>query len=105
MTHEEYLARVETFTDSPDDTAEVLTHADSCGTCRRGERAVEKALARVEPKSRSVTEEVARWFAAAAVLVLVVLGFHKQAREAGRTAPPATVARYLVVGDATGVVA
>jgi bacterioferritin-associated ferredoxin len=105
MTHQEYLARVETFADSPDDIAEVLTHAGSCGTCRKEERAVEKALARMEPESRSVMEQVARWSAAAAVLVLVVLGFQNRAREPGRPAPPPGSARYLVVGDATGVVA
>ena len=105
MTHEEYLARVETFTDSADDAAAVLAHAGSCTLCRRDERAADRALARLEPDKRSLTEEVARWFAAAAILVLVVLGFHKPAREPAWTAPPPTSARYLVVGDATGVVA
>ena len=105
MTHEEYLARVETFTDSSDDAAAVLLHAGSCGLCRKDERASNRALARLEPDRRSVTEEVARWSAAAAVLVLVVLGFQKPAREPGRTAPPPAPARYLIVGDASGVVA
>jgi hypothetical protein len=105
MTHEEYLARVETFTDSADDAAAVLAHAGSCALCRRDERATDRALSRLEPDKRSPTEEVARWSAAAAVLVLVVLGFHKQAREPGRTTPAPGAARYLVVGDASGVVA
>lgn len=105
MTHEEFLARVETFTDSPEDIANVLAHAGSCGTCRGEELAVEKALARAEPESRSVIEEVALWSAAAAVLLLVVLGFHRQAPEPGRTTPSSKAVRYLVVGDATGVVA
>ncbi len=105
MTHEEYLARVETFTDSADDAAAVLAHAGSCALCRRDERAADRALARLEPDKRSLTEEVARWSAAAAVLVLVILGFHKAAREPGRTTPAPGAARYLVVGDASGVVA
>jgi hypothetical protein len=105
MTHEEYLARVETFTDSADDAAAVLAHAGSCALCRRDKRAADRALARLEPDKRSLTEEVARWSAAAAVLVLVILGFHREAREAGRTTPAPKAARYLVVGDASGVVA
>lgn len=105
MTHEEYLARVETFTDSADDTGAVLAHASSCALCRRDERAVDRALARLEPGRRSLTEEVARWSAAAAVLVLVILGFHKAPREPGRITPAPGAARYLVVGDASGVVA
>jgi hypothetical protein len=105
MTHEEYLARLETFTDSFEDAAAVLAHAGSCTLCRRDERAANRALARLEPDKRSLSEAVARWSAAEAVLVLVVLGFQKQAREPGPTIPPPTLARYLVVGDATGVVA
>jgi hypothetical protein len=105
MTHEEYLVRVETFTDSADDAAAVLAHAGSCALCRRDERAANRVLARLEPDKRSLTEEVARWSAAAAVLVLVILGFHKAAREPGRTTPAPGAARYLVVGDASGVVA
>jgi hypothetical protein len=105
MTHEDYLAKVETFTDSADDTAAVLAHAGSCAMCRREARAADRALARLEPDRRSLTEEIARWFAAAAVLVLVVLGFQKPAPEPRRTVPPPAPARYLVVGDATRVVA
>jgi hypothetical protein len=105
MTHEEYLARLETFTDSAEDAAAVLAHAGSCALCRKDERAADRALARLEPGTRSLTEEVARWSAAAAVLVLVVLGFQKPAPEPGRTVPPPAPARYLVVGDASGVVA
>ena len=105
MTHEEYLARLETFTDSADDTAAVLSHAGSCALCRKDGRAADRALARLEPDRRSLTEEVARWSAAAAVLILVVLGFQKPAHEPGRTVPPQAPARYLVVGDASGVVA
>ncbi|GEM_PF-5451716 len=105
MTHEEYLARVETFTDSAGDAAAVLAHAGSCALCRRDERAADRALTQLEPGRRSLTEEVARWSAAAAVLILVILGFHREAREPWRTAPAPAAARYLVVGDASGVVA
>ena len=105
MTHEEYLARLETFTDSTEDAGAVLAHAGSCALCRRDWREADRALARLEPGRRALTEEVARWSAAAAVLVLVVLGFQGPAREPGRTAPPPAVARYLIVGDASGVVA
>jgi hypothetical protein len=105
MTHEEYLTRLETLTDSSEDAAAVLLHAGSCALCRRDARAADRALARLEPGRRSPIEEVARWSAAAAVLVLVVLGFQKPVREPGRTISPPTSARYLIVGDARGVVA
>src|SRR5258708_34039813 len=87
MTHEEYLAKVETFTDSADDTAAVLAHAGSCALCRKDERAADRALARLEPDKRSLTEEVARWSAAAAGLVLVSLGFQKRSPPPGRAGP------------------
>jgi hypothetical protein len=35
----------------------------------------------------------------------VVLGFRKEAPAAARAVPPPAAARYVVVGDATGVVA
>jgi hypothetical protein len=105
MTHDEYLSRVESFTDSPEDVAAVLAHAGSCAACRREERVVEKSLARLDPKRRSLTEEIAHWSAAAAVLALVVLGFQKEAREAGGSPRSGSAARYVVVGDASGVVA
>jgi len=105
MTHEEYLARVETFTDSAGDAAAVLAHAGSCALCRRDERAADRALARLEPERKSFTEEIARWSAAGAILALVVLGIQREAPERGgsrRSRPPA---RYVIVGDASGVVA
>jgi hypothetical protein len=105
MTHDEYLTRLETFTDLGEDAAAVLEHAGICALCRRDARAADQALARLEPGGRSPIEEVARWSAAAAVLVLVVLGFQKPVREPGRTVPASAPARYLVVGDASGVVA
>ena len=105
MTHDEYVSRIEAFTDSPEDAALVLSHARSCATCAREERLAEKALARLDRKRSSVTEEVARWSAAAAVVTLVVLGFQKEARDAGGSTRSAPAARYVIVGDASGVVA
>jgi hypothetical protein len=105
MTHEEYLARVETFTDSAGDTAAVLAHAGSCALCRRDERAADRALARLEPGRKSFTEEIARWSAVAAILVLVVLGIHREAPERGGSHRSRPAARYVIVGDASGVVA
>ncbi len=66
---------------------------------------VEQALARLEPKRASRMEEIARWSAAAAILALVVFGIHKEAREPGGPSRSDTEARYVVVGDASGVVA
>jgi hypothetical protein len=105
MTHEEYLSRVETFTDSADDAAAVLAHAGSCDFCRRDERAADRALALLEPGKKSVTEEIARWTAAAAILALVVLGIHREAPERDGSHRSRPAARYLIVGDASGVVA
>ena len=103
MTHEEYLARVETFTDSGEDVARVFAHAAACAVCRKQQRAVEKTLARLEPKTKSLIEEVMRWSAAAAILVLV--GFHRETRGPARAAAPTSGASYRIVGDASGVVA
>ena len=105
MKHDEYLTRLETLTDSSEDAAAVLLHAGPCALCRKDARAADRALARLEPGRRSVTEEVARWSAAAAVLVLVVLGFQRPVPEPARMISPPKSARYLVVGDARGVVA
>lgn len=105
MTHEEYLSRIEAFTDSREDVAAVLAHAGSCAACRREERAAEKALARLQPKKRSFTEEIARWSAAAAILALIILGIRKEAREPGGSPRSGPSARYVIVGDASGVVA
>ncbi len=105
MNHEEYVFRIETFTDSPEDAAVVLAHAESCAACRRESRAAERALARLEPTRASRMEKIARWSAAAAILALVVFGIRKEAREPGGPARSDTVARYVIVGDASGVVA
>jgi hypothetical protein len=105
MNHEEYVSRIESFTDSPEDAAAVLAHAASCAACRRESREAESALARLEPKGASRIEEIARWSAAAAILALVVFGIHKEAREPGGPVRSDPEARYVVVGDASGVVA
>ncbi len=105
MNHEEYVSRIESFTDSPEDAAAVLAHAASCAACRRESRAAERALARLESKKASRMEEIARWSAAAAILALVVFGIRKEAREPGGPVRSDTEARYVVVGDASGVVA
>jgi hypothetical protein len=105
MTHEEYLARLESLTDSAGDVAAVLAHAGACGLCRRDERAVHRALARLKPVGKSLAEEVARWSAAAAILVLIVLGFHREARETERPLVATSKARYVIVGDSSGVTA
>ena len=105
MNHEEYVSRIESFTDSPEDTAAVLSHAASCAACRIESREAERAMARLEPKRTSGIEEIARWSAAAAILALVVFGIHKESREPGGPVRPESEARYVIVGDASGVVA
>lgn len=104
MTHDEYLSRLEEFSDSSDDVEEVLSHTVSCALCRRESRFVERELSRLDPGRRSIAEEVARFGATAAVVVAIVLGIH---RLSVRPHVP-TVAeepRYRIVGDASGVVA
>jgi hypothetical protein len=104
MTHEEYLLRLDGFRDSAEEVNDVLSHAGSCALCRKEFRAVERALARLEPRRRSVIEEVAGLTATAGVLVAIILGMH------GLAAPPdvpsvAAEPRYRIVGNASGVVA
>jgi hypothetical protein len=105
MTHEEYVARIEEFTDSAEDVAAVLAHARSCAACQREEQTAEKALAPLGSGRKSLAEEVARWSAAAAILALVVFGIHKEAGPPAGPVKSATGARYVIVGDASGVVA
>jgi len=104
MTHDEYLSRLDGFTDSPGDVSEVLLHADSCAICRKESRAAERSLSRLDPGRRSIAEELARFAATAAILAIVVLGMHRlSVRPEEPRAPEA--ARYRIVGDASGVVA
>ena len=103
MTHDEYLSRLDGFTDSPGDVTEVLFHAASCAICRKETRTVNRMLSRLEPGRRSIAEEVARFLATAAILALVILGIHRSGPEEPGTPSPA--ARYRIVGNASGVVA
>lgn len=105
MTHDEYMSRLDEFSDSSEDVAEVLLHANSCASCRREGRFVERELERLDPGRRSIAEEVARFGATAAMLAIVVLGMHRlSVRSEGSPGVP-VAARYRVVGDASGVVA
>ena len=100
MTHDEYVVRLETFSD--EDAAAVLAHTGSCGVCRRESRLADRDLDRFGPKRRSVAEEIGRWAATAAVLAVAVYGL----RPPPAAAPaPLKAAKYRVVGDASGVVA
>jgi len=101
MTHEEYVSRLDQFTD--EDAAAVLAHAESCRVCRREGRQTEAELARLEPRRGSFLEEVARWAAVAAVLAVIVWGLRLPPSTPPK--PAAAPARYRVVGDASGVVA
>ena len=104
MTHDEYRARLDGFTDSSEDVKEVLFHTRSCALCRRESRLAERALFRLDPGRRSIPEEVALFGATAAVIVAIVLGMHRLS-----VRPPVTTVaaepRYRIVGDASGVVA
>jgi hypothetical protein len=101
MTHEEYVSRLDTFSD--DEAAAVLAHAGSCAECRRERRRVDGELSRLERRRGSIVEEVAGWAAVAAFLVIAVYGLRTPA--APVSPPPKPAARYRVVGDASGVVA
>ena len=98
MNHEEYLLRLEEWTDA--DAAAVLGHAGSCSECRREARRAERVLLAWAPPRRSALEEVARWAAVAAFLAIAVSGL--RSNEAPKPSGPS---RYRVVGDASGVVA
>lgn len=105
MTHEEYVARLAGFTDSNEDVEAVLLHASSCAACRKERRLVERELSRLDPNRKSISEEVARFAATAAIVAMVVLGMHEistrtKEAEASQPAP-----RYRIVGNASGVVA
>lgn len=104
MTHDEYLAHLDRFTDSPKDVNDVLSHARSCALCRKESRSASRALSRLDPGRRSIPEEVARFGATAAVVVVIALGMHRLS-----VRPPvptvATEPRYRIVGDSSGVVA
>ena len=104
MTHDEYMSRLDEFSDSSEDVAEVLLHANSCASCRREGRFVEGKLERLDPARRSIAEEVARFGATAAMLAILVLGMHRLSVRSEEW-PGVPAARYRVVGNASGVVA
>lgn len=101
MTHDEYLSRLEGFTDSGEDAGEVLRHAGACAACRKERHLVERALSRLDPGRRSIAEEVLRFGTTAAILTIVVLGVQRMSD----VSPSARPARYRIVGNASGVVA
>jgi hypothetical protein len=100
MTHEEYLSRLDRFTDA--DAAAVLAHAEGCAFCRAEARRADAALSLLAPRLRSLAEEIASWVAVAAFLAIAVSGLRPEVAPPAKAAYPA---RYLVVGDASGVVA
>ncbi len=105
MTHEEYLSRLSTFTDSPEEVQKVLSHANACAQCRKDQRRMEAALSRLEPKQRSLAEQIVRWGLTAAVLVVIVVGLQRPPDRPAKPAAPVRQARYRIVGDSSGVVA
>ena len=100
MTHDDYLARLELWTDA--DAAAVLAHAESCAACRQEARIAQRALEPLLPRRASRAEEAARLAAAAAVIAVLVLGIPVGS---GPKASPPAVSRYRIVGDASGVIA
>ena len=102
MTHDEYLSRLEGFTDSGEDAGEVLRHAGACAACRKERHLVERELSRLDPGRRSIAEEVFRFGTTAVLLAIVALGVQRISDESPSAQP---AARYRIVGNASGVVA
>ncbi|MDQ6894463.1 MAG: hypothetical protein M3167_17535 [Acidobacteriota bacterium] len=100
MRHDEYVSRIEAWTD--DDAATVLEHAGACSECRRETRLAANALASLAPSRRSLAEEALRVAAAAAVVALVVWMLPSNLRDPARSGE---TARYRIVGTSSGVVA
>jgi hypothetical protein len=104
MTHDEYLSRLETWSD--DDATAVLAHAESCAACRRDRRSAERALSRLEgtPARGSRFEEAAGVAAVAAMVAIAIGGLTSWS---GRSTTPVSpiAARYRIVGGPAGVVA
>jgi hypothetical protein len=105
MTHEEYLSRLEGFTDSSEDAREVVHHAGSCASCRKERRFIERELSLLDPFRRSLAEEVVRFGTTAAVLAILVLGMHRLSVKPEEMAAARPATRYRIVGNASGVVA
>jgi hypothetical protein len=105
MTHDQYLSRLERFTDSGEDAGEVLRHAGACAACRKERRLVERGLARLDPGRRSIAEEIFRFGATAALLAIVALGVQRVSVRSDGSPSEQPAARYRIVGNASGVVA
>jgi hypothetical protein len=100
MTHEEFVSRLEAFGDSPEEVEAVLGHVGACDVCSKEQQSAKRWLAKMESSGRSRYETVLRWTAAAVVAAVVVASIHHPVERR-----PPTVARYRLVGDASGVVA
>ena len=101
MTHDEYLAGLEDWTDA--DAEAVLAHAAACTACRREARRAETALDALDGRPPGVLA-LRRWAAAAAFLALAGFGLWQDASPRP-TPSEAAHARYRIVGDSSGVVA
>jgi hypothetical protein len=102
MTHDDYLEKLETFTDGAEDVAAVLAHAESCAACRTDALALERALTRAQGRVAGAAERIVRMAAAAAAIVVLCLAL---SRGSGNLSPAPERSRTVVVGDASGVVA
>lgn len=105
MTHEEYVSGLVGFTDSNEDVEAVLLHTSACASCRKERRFVERELSRLDPNRKSISEEVARFAATAAIVAMVVLGMHEISTRTREAKAPQPAPRYRIVGNASGVVA
>jgi hypothetical protein len=105
MTHDQYLSRLEGFTDSGEDSGEVLRHAGACAACRKERRLVERELRRLDPSRRSIAEEIFRFGTTAALLAIVALGVQRVSVQSDGSPSEQPAARYRIVGNASGVVA
>ncbi|MGH9316328.1 MAG: hypothetical protein ACRD1P_04395 [Thermoanaerobaculia bacterium] len=105
MTHEEYLSRLDDFSDSTADLQAVLAHATSCKACRREQRLAERVLSWLDPPRQSRAAGVGLWIAAAAVLVVIGIGLRQPSSTPAKSPDAKPQARYRVVGDSSGVVA
>lgn len=104
MTHEEYVSRAASLSDSPVDVAAVLAHVDTCFECHAQRRLVRRQLDRLDPPRRSFAVEAAELVATVATVVLIVAGLRASPKPASPKPEPPR-ARYRIVGDASGVVA
>ena len=105
MNHDQYVSKLELFTD--DDAAEVLRHVTVCAACRRDARRVERLLASGRPPRGfwSLRFEDLSAVAAVAATVAIVLLHLPAGPGTARPSQPRPTTRYRIVGDASGVVA